>query len=143
MQHKVALAATKGSYNPGDKVEVLSTEEGFSDAWATATLINQAKGSWLIEYSKFVDADGKLLREKVCMPFCCRPRLRCRRGGWVGVKCGLSERNGLAAGHTPLGGPMAPPVAPPLDSGVFVCTDASRSGLPLSARALRRGPSFG
>ena len=57
--------ATKGSYGMGDKVEVLSSEEGFSDAWATATVVGNIKGSWLVEYSKFVDADAKPLREKV------------------------------------------------------------------------------
>ena len=49
----------------GDKVEVLSSEEGFSDAWATATIVKAEKGLWLVEYSKFVDGDGKALRETV------------------------------------------------------------------------------
>ena len=53
------------SYYPNDKCEVLSSEEGFSDAWATATCISFNKGSWLVEYSKFVDSDGKNLRERV------------------------------------------------------------------------------
>ena len=52
-------------FTTGDKVEVLSSEEGFSDAWATATIVAHAKGSWLVEYNKFVDGDGKSLREKV------------------------------------------------------------------------------
>lgn len=61
-----ASAGKTGSFSGGDKVEVLSSEEGFSDAWATATCVGQAKGNnWLVEYSKFVDGDGKLLREKV------------------------------------------------------------------------------
>ena len=49
----------------GDKVEVLSSEEGFSDAWATAPIVKAEKGLWLVEYSKFVDGDGKALRETV------------------------------------------------------------------------------
>lgn len=66
MNHtKAAQSAGRACFSVGDKVEVLSSEDGFSDAWATATLASQSKGDWLVEYSKFVDADGKLLREKV------------------------------------------------------------------------------
>ena len=54
-----------GVFSPGERVEVLSSEEGFSDAWATATVVSQSKGALLVEYSKFVDGDGKQLREKV------------------------------------------------------------------------------
>ncbi|KAL1518880.1 hypothetical protein AB1Y20_003157 [Prymnesium parvum] len=54
-----------GRFSEGDKVEVLSTEEGFSNAWATAILVSPCKGGWLVEYSRFVDGDGKQLREKV------------------------------------------------------------------------------
>lgn len=56
--------ATRGCYTLGDKVEVLSSEEGFSDAWATATVVGQSKAGWQVEYNKFVDSDGKSLREK-------------------------------------------------------------------------------
>ena len=65
--------AVHGNFSAGDKVEVLSSEEGFSDAWAQATVAGQCKGGWQVEYSKFVGEDGKLLREKV-RP--CRPMLR-------------------------------------------------------------------
>ena len=54
--------------NLHDKVEVHSSEEGFSDAWATAIVVgedNKGKGQWLVEYTKFVNADGSALREKV------------------------------------------------------------------------------
>ena len=54
-----------GRYLAGDKVEVLSSEEGFSDAWATATVVSKSAAGYLVEYSKFVDGDGKPLREKV------------------------------------------------------------------------------
>lgn len=55
-----------GSFAPGEKVEVLSEEEGFSSAWATGTVVSRSQGGlWLVEYSKFVDGDGKALREKV------------------------------------------------------------------------------
>ena len=54
-----------GVFASGDKVEVLSSEDGFSDAWATATVVSQKKGMMEVEYSKFVDSDGKQLREKV------------------------------------------------------------------------------
>lgn len=52
-------------YKTGDRVEVLSSEEGFSDAWATAMIVGHSKGSFSVEYAKFVDVHGKLLREKV------------------------------------------------------------------------------
>ena len=59
-------APSHGTFAPGEKVEVLSEEEGFSSAWATGTVISHSKGGgFLVEYSKFVDADGKALREKV------------------------------------------------------------------------------
>ena len=59
-----ASAGRPGVFASGDRVEVLSSEEGFSDAWATATTISRSKGSnWLVEYNKFVDGDGKCLRE--------------------------------------------------------------------------------
>ena len=61
-------AAKSGVYKTGDKVEVLSSEEGFSDAWATATVVSQQKNGWLVEYSKFVDGNGQLLREKARQP---------------------------------------------------------------------------
>ena len=54
-----------GRIVPGDKVEVLSSEEGFSDAWATATVISKSSAGYLVEYNKFVDGDGKNLKEKV------------------------------------------------------------------------------
>ena len=60
---KASLGKT-GTIGSGDRVEVLSSEVGFSDAWATAVCISHIKGSWLVEYSKFVDGDGKNLREK-------------------------------------------------------------------------------
>ena len=67
MSCKNSLANAKGGvFSTGDRVEVLSSEDGFSDAWATAVCVSQSKGSWLVEYSKFVDADGKSLREKAC-----------------------------------------------------------------------------
>eukprot|EP00965_Chrysotila_dentata_P260847 6214053-Pleurochrysis_carterae.AAC.8 len=54
------------SFGTSDRVEVLSREEGFVDAWATASIVSATKeGRWLVEYAKFVDANGKLLREKV------------------------------------------------------------------------------
>ena len=53
-----------GTLATGDRIEVLSSEEGFSDAWATATCVSLSKGEWLVEYAKFVDADNKPLREK-------------------------------------------------------------------------------
>ena len=63
-----------GVFSAGDRVEVLSSEEGFSDAWAAANVISQHKGGLTVEYSKFVDADGTLLREKVryASSCCCR-----------------------------------------------------------------------
>eukprot|EP00962_Isochrysis_galbana_P059015 scaffold32381_cov107-Isochrysis_galbana.AAC.4 len=39
--------------------------QGFSDAWATATVISAGKDGCFVEYSKFVDANGKNLRERV------------------------------------------------------------------------------
>lgn len=74
MSSKASSGAGKtGSFGSGDRVEVLSSEEGFSDAWATAVCVSQSKGDWQVEYSKFVDADGKQLREKAraypaCLP---------------------------------------------------------------------------
>ena len=66
-------AVKSGIFASGDRVEVLSSEEGFSDAWATATAISQSKGSWLVEYNKFVDSDGKSLREKARAKPPCEP----------------------------------------------------------------------
>ena len=61
--------AADGRFGEGDKVEVLSSEEGFSDAWASANVVGPCKGGWLVEYTKFVDGDGQQLREKVrCAP---------------------------------------------------------------------------
>ena len=58
--------SVQGSISSGDRVEVLSSEEGFSDAWATATCVGRCpNGAWQVEYAKFVDADGKALKEKV------------------------------------------------------------------------------
>lgn len=65
MSSRGRSGATDGRFMEGDKVEVLSSEEGFSDAWATAVVVSPCKGGWLVEYSKFIDADGKQLREKV------------------------------------------------------------------------------
>ena len=67
MSGKARSGASDGRISDGDKVEVLSSEDGFSDAWATAVVVGPSKGGWLVEYSKFVDGDGKLLREKVRM----------------------------------------------------------------------------
>ena len=39
--------------------------QGFSDAWATATVVSAGKDGCYVEYSKFVDGSGKQLREKV------------------------------------------------------------------------------
>ena len=54
-----------GKFAVEDKVEVLSSEEGFSDAWALATVSGISKQGVLVEYSKFVDEDGRAIREKV------------------------------------------------------------------------------
>ena len=61
-----------GKFSTDDKVEVLSSEEGFSDAWAAATVIAPTKAhgavvtnSLVVEYSKFVDETGSAMREKV------------------------------------------------------------------------------
>ena len=77
MSSKASGAGKTGSIGSGDRVEVLSSEEGFSDAWATAVAVSQSKGGWLVEYTKFVDADGKQLREKVRAP----PRQPASPGG--------------------------------------------------------------
>jgi hypothetical protein len=61
----MARVKALGKFAENDRVEVLSSEDGFSDAWATATVIGPCKGGWQVEYSKFVDGDGKQLREKV------------------------------------------------------------------------------
>ena len=76
-------------FSQGDRVEVLSEEEGFSSAWAAGTLVSLLKGGlWLVEYSKFIDGDGKALREKVrpfqtswCPAAVRRAWLRCRKSG--------------------------------------------------------------
>ena len=61
-----------GKFSTDDKVEVLSSEEGFSDAWAAATVIAPTKAhgavvtnSLVVEYNKFVDETGSAMREKV------------------------------------------------------------------------------
>jgi len=41
------------------------SSQGFSDAWAQGTVISAGKDGCFVEYSKFVDANGKSLREKV------------------------------------------------------------------------------
>ena len=63
----MAPRGTLGKFSVDDKVEVLSSEEGFSDAWALATVIGIAKGRVLVEYSKFVDEAGGAIREKVLL----------------------------------------------------------------------------
>lgn len=64
----IARMKNLGKFCENDRVEVLSSEDGFSDAWATATVLGPCKGGWLVEYSKFIDSDGKQLREKVRRP---------------------------------------------------------------------------
>ena len=61
----MAPRGTLGKFSVDDKVEVLSSEEGFSDAWALATVVGIAKGRVLVEYSKFVDDAGGAIREKI------------------------------------------------------------------------------
>ena len=49
-----------------DKVEVLSSEEGFAEAWAHAVIVSHYKGGEVVEYSKFVSSEtGRNLKEKV------------------------------------------------------------------------------
>jgi len=57
-------------FTVAERVEVLSSEDGFSDAWASATIVSVgARGSgWNVEYVRFVDADGVKLKEKVRPP---------------------------------------------------------------------------
>ena len=55
----------QGSFSIGDHVEVLSSDAGFSDAWAAATVVALNKDGFMVEYSKFVDGAGNKLREKV------------------------------------------------------------------------------
>ena len=61
----MAPRGTLGKFSVDDKVEVLSSEEGFSDAWALATVVGIAKGRVLVEYGKFVDDAGGAIREKI------------------------------------------------------------------------------
>ena len=52
-------AGTLGKFATDDKVEVLSSEEGFSDAWAAASVVSTSKTGVLVEYTKFVDEEMK------------------------------------------------------------------------------------
>jgi hypothetical protein len=53
-------------FSVDDKVEVLSSEEGFAEAWAHAVIVSHYKGGEVVEYSKFVSSEtGRNLKEKV------------------------------------------------------------------------------
>lgn len=54
-------------FNPGDRVEASSDEEGFEGAWFPATVLEKrAAGKYLIEYQTLMnDDDTGLLREEV------------------------------------------------------------------------------
>ena len=57
---------TFGKYSVDDKVEVLSREEGFSGAWALATVTGITRGQLLlVEFSRFVDDAGVAICEMV------------------------------------------------------------------------------
>lgn len=58
---------TEHKFNPGDQVEASSSEEGFEDAWFSATFLEKTTaGKYLIEYQKLRnDDDTGLLREEV------------------------------------------------------------------------------